>query len=226
MRISTVVPLYNAAPFVGEALDSILAQTRPIDEIVVVDDGSTDGGADLVARHVPAVRLLRQDNAGPGAAVNRGIAAATGDVLAFLDADDLWLPDRVALGAAALAADPDLDGVFGHITQFRHADMAAAALADGVPQPGLCRDTLLIRRDAFARFGLFDEGLRTADFIPWFSRAMTLGLRIVTRPEVMARRRLHASNTGILRRHEQQQENLAGLKRALDLRRQRKQPPG
>lgn len=92
-KISVVVPLYNKAAHVRRALDSVAAQTLQDFEAIVVDDGSTDGGASVVEEYAGArFRLVRQPNAGPGAARNRGIRESTGDVLAFLDADDEWLP--------------------------------------------------------------------------------------------------------------------------------------
>lgn len=94
MRVSVIIPLYNKAPYVGRALDSVAAQTFRDFELIVVDDGSTDGSGQLVADYADArVRLIRQPNAGPGAARNRGIAEAGGELLAFLDADDEWTPE-------------------------------------------------------------------------------------------------------------------------------------
>ena len=96
-RVSVVVPLYNKEPYIGRALDSILAQTLAEIEVIVVDDGSTDGGAGVVsARRDPRVRLIRQDNAGPGAARNRGVREARADLVGWLDADDSWEPGYLA----------------------------------------------------------------------------------------------------------------------------------
>lgn len=102
-RVSVIVPLYNKARHVRRALDSIAAQTFRDFELIVVDDGSTDGGAELVESYTDArTRLIRQENAGPGAARNRGVAEAVGEIVAFLDADDEWLPQYLARAVSTL----------------------------------------------------------------------------------------------------------------------------
>jgi glycosyltransferase involved in cell wall biosynthesis len=107
-RISVVVPAYNAAATIVPALRSALAQSRPPDEVIVVDDGSQDGTADLIERELPDVKVLRQTNAGPSAARNTAAQAAQGDWLAFLDADDVWLQEKLALQLAALSDVPGI----------------------------------------------------------------------------------------------------------------------
>ncbi|MFN3325129.1 MAG: glycosyltransferase family 2 protein [Bryobacteraceae bacterium] len=103
MRVSVIVPLFNKGPYVGRCLDSIAAQTYSDFEIIVVDDGSTDEGPSVVAsRTSPRLRLIRQKNAGPGAARNRGAAEARGELLAFLDADDAWHPEYLESSVVAL----------------------------------------------------------------------------------------------------------------------------
>src|SRR5579863_4931679 len=94
--VSVVIPTYNYARFLGQAIDSVLAQTCPVKEIIVVDDGSTDDTFNVLARYGPAVRALKQKNCGPAAARNRGVGIAGGDLIAFLDADDFWMPDKLA----------------------------------------------------------------------------------------------------------------------------------
>jgi hypothetical protein len=109
MIVSVIIPLYNKAPYIHRTLDSVLAQTFCEYELIVVDDGSTDGGGDIVASHFDArVKLIRQENAGPGAARNRGLREAKGEIVAFLDADDEWLPDFLALSTKYLHLHPDV----------------------------------------------------------------------------------------------------------------------
>jgi glycosyltransferase involved in cell wall biosynthesis len=105
LAVSAIVPLYNKRDTVVEAVESILAQTRPPDEIIIVDDGSTDGSGELILERYgsnPLVRLIRQPNRGVSAARNAAIAASTSPLLAFLDADDKWLPRRVEIQAALM----------------------------------------------------------------------------------------------------------------------------
>ena len=98
--ISVVIPCYNAAAFLKEAIDSALAQTRQADEIIVVDDASTDGSVEVALSYGDRIRLLRSPNAkgtGHGATANRGVMASRGDYIAFLHADDIWLPQHLVV---------------------------------------------------------------------------------------------------------------------------------
>lgn len=190
--ISVIVPVYNCERFLAEAVASVRAQGVPVHELIVVDDGSTDGSA-AIARSV-ADRVISQANLGIGAARNTGIAAAGGDLLAFLDSDDLWSPDKLALQMAALDADPSLDMVLGEVVQFR-GDVTAAG--DGEREPGYLAGAMIIRRAAFDRVGTFDPTLRVGEFIDWHARAVDAGLRSRMIPAVVLYRRLHDANLGL-----------------------------
>jgi len=105
--VSVVIPCYNAAPFLRETLDSVLNQTRPILEVIVVDDGSTDDSAAIADSYGPPVRVIRQKNQGESVARNRGMDEAQGEWVALLDADDRWLPNKLERQVAALREGPD-----------------------------------------------------------------------------------------------------------------------
>ncbi|MCB1713751.1 MAG: glycosyltransferase family 2 protein, partial [Candidatus Competibacteraceae bacterium] len=99
VTISVIIPAHNRAHTLPRALDSVLAQTRPADEVILVDDGSTDDTAALLQAHYPTVRYLHQPNQGVSAARNSGIRLARGDWIALLDSDDAWLPHKLACQA-------------------------------------------------------------------------------------------------------------------------------
>ena len=205
--VSVVVPVFNGARYLTEALTSILEQTHRGLEAIVVDDGSTDASAAL-ARSLadPRVRVLSQLRQGPGAARNHGVAQATGHYLAFLDADDTWEPRKTERQLAALAADPGLDMVFGHAVHVQATEVGpdAGTMRCSEPVPGHCLGTLLIRAAAFRRVGPFATRWRLGEFLDWHARAMDGGLRQVTLPDVVLHRRLHDANLGVRARPAQQ----------------------
>lgn len=110
--VSVVIPCYNGAAFLRETLDSVLAQTHPVLEVIVVDDGSTDDSAAIAESYGPPVRVIRQANAGESSARNRGIDEAKGSLVAFVDADDLWEPEKLAIQANRFHRQPDLVCVY------------------------------------------------------------------------------------------------------------------
>jgi glycosyltransferase involved in cell wall biosynthesis len=220
--VSVIIGAFDAEAYLGEAIDSVLAQThRPL-ELIVVDDGSTDGTAAVAESYGDPVRCIRQANGGMAAARNRAVPEARGDFLAFLDADDRFTPTKLADQLAVFAERPDLDIVFGHVTEFLSPDLDDAARAllreprrDAPwPTPNL----MLVRRDAFLRVGLFSTELKVGIGVDWCARAGELGLRSVVPPLVVLERRLHAANNGI-RRRDARPQYLHVLKASLDRRR-------
>lgn len=197
--VAVIVPAWQAARTLGETLAAILAQTLPPAELLVVDDGSTDATAEVALQ--AGARLLRQENRGVAAAVNAGVAATTAPLLAFCDADDLWMPDKLAL-QVALLADPAVDAALGHFESFVCPSLTperAAGLRVPGRQAGWMRTCLLVRRTAYARVGDLDPELRMGETIDWFDRAKSAGLRFAMAPQVVMRRRLHPgslSNSG------------------------------
>ena len=187
--VSVVIPAYNAERFIAEAIESALAQTHPSLEVVVVDDGSTDGTA-AAAEGYPGVTLLRRPNGGIGAARNTGVAQATGDFLAFLDADDVW-PAGSLSALLAEAEESGADAVFGQVVQF------GEGRADDAPTAAPIASAGIFRREAYDRVGQFREDIKVGEFIDWWARAQEAGFRVSTVPVVTLRRRIHTTNTGI-----------------------------
>jgi glycosyltransferase involved in cell wall biosynthesis len=225
MRISTIMAAYNCERYVAQALESVLAQTLPSDEIIVVDDGSTDATPDVLRKFATHVRIIRQQNYGAARALNAGIAESNGDALAFIDSDDLWLPEKLRLQSAMLSTERELEAVFGMMQQFIspdiHPETAGQYVVPNSPQPGISKDALLVRRDGFERIGPFNEEVVVTDFVDWYARAIALDLRWRMLPEVVALRRHHPGNTGRQNRLKQQAETLQALKQSLEMRRRR-----
>lgn len=222
--VSCIVPCFNGAQYLDEALGSILTQThRPL-EVIVVDDGSTDDSPAIVRRYGDGVRYHRQDNRGPGGACNTGVELATGDYIAFLEQDDLWLPDKTRRQLEELATNPQLGFCVSHVQNFWVPECAADAAryrdhAAMRPVPGYVVQTLLVRHDALRRVGRFDEALHFAFASDWFLRAGECGVVGALLADVLTRRRLHAHNFSRRNRSASHAQFLHVVKAALDRRR-------
>lgn len=223
--VSVIIPIYNCERYLAEAVESVLAQTyRPI-EIIVVDDGSTDGSAGVAKSFADSqVQYFYQTNSGPGAARNQGANLARGSIFAFLDSDDIWLGDKLTLQMAAFESNTELDMVFGHVRQFHSPEMVAYLKAkmdhDREIMPGYLASTFLIKRESFFHVGPFATNWRVGEFIDWYSKAMETGLESLMLPEVVTKRRLHTTNMGI-RERRSQTDYVRILKAALDRRREK-----
>jgi glycosyltransferase involved in cell wall biosynthesis len=220
--ISVIMPAYNAAPYVGEAIDSVLSQDYEPIELIVADDGSDDGTGEIVKSY-SAVRYFFQPNAGNGAARNRAIREARGDFFAFVDADDRFTPGKLTLQKEALDADPTLDMVFGMVREFMSPELDEAVRRSirppaPEPMPWLSPNVMLIRRAAFERVGLFSDSLRVAVTVDWSARASEAGLRHTVLPQIVLERRLHDQNNG-LRERDSRSQYLQVLRAAMERRR-------
>jgi glycosyltransferase involved in cell wall biosynthesis len=221
--ISCIVPVYNGEHYLAAALDSILAQPyRPL-EIIVVDDGSTDGTATVVSSYGSQIQDVRQGNAGPAAARNLGLNMARGDYVAFLDADDLWHPEKMERQMARFRDRPELDICVAHVQNFWIPELKEEAerfrnhrLAK--PVPGYVTGTLLARKALFDSVGYFNTDLKHGDAQEWFIRVAEQGAVMELLPDVLLYRRLHLSNFSRAVRNVYQ-DHLRIIKASLDRRR-------
>lgn len=172
LRISVVIPVYNGAATIGRALDSVLAQHYSAHEVIVVDDGSQDQTAEVVRRYSGRVRYVRQDNAGPSAARNYGVKLATGDWIAFLDADDWYYPERLARHARMIEVDPDLDFLVGN---FDYRDAEGQLLHDSMSATALGRELL-------ERYGATGQGMIGQEALGRFIAEQFSDTRTLTLP--------------------------------------------
>jgi glycosyltransferase involved in cell wall biosynthesis len=215
--VSVVVAVRDGEGYLAEALDSILGQSVPPGEVVVVDDGSTDSTQAVLEPYARRVRIVAQDPEGAAAALNRGVAASTGELLAFLDADDVWPPTSLECRVTRLAVPDRPEAVFGRIAQFVSTELDPAEARefrfDPTPVHAPMFQTMLIRRRAFDRVGPLDTDYVIGANIDWMSRARAAGVGTAQVEDVVALRRLHGSNLGVTERH-RQTEDLVRVVRA------------
>ena len=197
---TALIPAYNAADFIGEAIASIRAQSVPPTQIIVVDDGSNDGTGDVVRSNGDDIIVIRQENRGVGSATTAGFAAATAPLVATLDADDIWLPHKMETQLARLAGEPALAGVFGNILAFHRTRQETT----GSPVEGWLRSTMAIRRAVFEQAGpIIDPPGGCGDMVDWLARVREGGHRLAMLDETLALRRIRPgslSNSGAAKR--------------------------
>lgn len=201
--VSVIVPAYNVAEFIGDALNSVLAQTFTDHEIIVINDGSPDTEAleKVLAPYLSRIVYLKQENRGVSAARNTGIKAARGSLIAFLDGDDSWLPHYLEVQVPRIQADPSIDVLYPNVVMFGDSSEAGEEFMTICPSNGeVTFERLLLqecnvsncsiaRRETIMRAGLFDESLRSVEDFDLWLRVMKQGGRIVYHREVLARYR-------------------------------------
>lgn len=213
-RVSAIITAYNSEAFIAEAIDSVLKQSRVVDEIVVVDDGSTDGTRRVVAEYAEqGIKFIQQHNRGAGAARNKGIRETSGEFVAFLDADDMWLPDKTLLQVNYLNAHPETALVSG-FSRWWNMTKGTVRISGKVPESmhALRREILvhnvlgnpsmaMIRRSALAEVGLFDEGIRWGqDWELWIRLTQRYNAAMIPQPLTVYR--WHNDNLSHVRRSE------------------------
>lgn len=220
--ISVIIPVYNGAAFVATAIESVLCQDYQPFEIIVVDDGSTDDTAAVVSQFGDSVRYLYQTNSGPAAARNTGINAATGELIAFLDHDDFWTPDKLSVQARYLQCHPEAGYVLARMRVILEPgmDWPSSLNREHYAQDsiGFLLGTVLIRQAALMQVGFFDPTLYTAEDVDWFARAQDYGIQKGLIDAVLLHKRIHGANISLTAR-----ENTQNLLRVLRRSTRRKQ---
>jgi glycosyltransferase involved in cell wall biosynthesis len=195
--VSCIVPVWNGERYLAEALESIFSQTYPHIEIVVVDDGSTDGTPAILSSYSDRILTIRQTQAGPAVARNLGIEKAKGVFIAFLDSDDLWEPRKTELQLARFHQRDDLSICLCHVKNFWSPEIELPEQRGeerGEAVSGWFAQSMLVRREAFKSVGAFDVSLHHREAMDWLRRAGDFGLAVDVVPDILVHRRLHLTN--------------------------------
>lgn len=218
--VSVVIPARNSALHLAETVASVQAQTVAVESIIIVDDGSTDDTANIAIRFGGKVKYIRQEQAGAAQARNCGVQHVETGYLAFLDSDDLWMPQKLEWQVAELANCEQPAMIYGHAVQFASPELSAAEVAQlkfsTAPMPAICASALLMRTAEFRRAGVFNAALATGEFIEWYARAQALGIATRMLAPTVFHRRLHRGNHG---RSQTRAHYARALKGVLDSRR-------
>lgn len=221
--ISVVIPIRNGERYLPDAIDSVLAQTRGRHEVIAVLNGSTDRSREIAAAFGGSVRTVTQLATDIALARNHGVSLARGDLISFLDHDDVWDPEMSATRLARFDADPELGIVRTAAQNFLSPDLAPDREATlryvrGPIEAELAGATM-VRREVWAHVGEFSAALAVGEFLEWMLRARRLGVResVVSRP--LLRRRIHADNTTLKAGVEGLRDYTKVLKAELDARR-------
>jgi glycosyltransferase involved in cell wall biosynthesis len=206
-KVSVIIPTYNYGRFVGEAVQSVLAQTFPAYEVIVVDDDSSDNTEEIIAKFGDKVKYIKQKNGGVGMARNTGVKHSSGDFIAFLDADDIWLPQKLERQIQLFQNDNEIGLVTGGMREFGKNGETIAKYQNG--QNGWCAEnillfesvtigpgsTALIKREVFETVGGFDETKEMHPSEDWeFCYRVARIFKLAYLPELLVEYRNHGNN--------------------------------
>jgi len=196
--VGVVVRTLNSSRYVAASIESVLSQSAPPGEVVVIDGGSTDGTLGVLASFGDQVRVVRQRRSGLAGAAQDGVDAVTLPIVAFQDSDDLWPRERLRDMLCALEQHPEWDGVMGRVEHFISPDLApddaSRFQVPQGPQPGVGLPSMVVRRSAFRRAGEFLDGLSAGEYLEWSDRASRAGVHIEPVSTLCVRRRVHLHN--------------------------------
>jgi len=190
--VSVVIPAFNAAGYIGAALESVLQQRSGEQQVIVVDDGSTDDTPRILAGFGARITVVRQENRGPAAARNAGLDLSEGEFITFIDADDLWPHGRLDGHLAYLRSHPGTEVLLGAIQHVRDVDGGWEPY--GEPFHAMSLPSGIFRRDLFLSVGRLDESLFYCEDVDWFFRARRAGVALAKTPEIGLYHRRHRHN--------------------------------
>jgi glycosyltransferase involved in cell wall biosynthesis len=222
--VSVIIPAYNSERFIAEALESVRQQNYEPLEIIVVDDGSTDGTRSCVKRLGKDISYTYQSNRGPAAARNTGIGIAGGELIAFLDADDYWPVNKLKVQLARMKRDPAIEVVLGRIQCtgiLTQADRAIRFEGPDNTMISICLGSGVFRKSVFDKVGLFDEALRHYEDHDWFLRAREKGVSMIILKDITLHNRRNEYSMS-RRKSKNDPTMIQILKKSLDRRRREK----
>lgn len=196
LSVGVAVPVYNGERFLAATLRSVLAQTYPVSDVLVLDDGSEDASAAIAREIGSPVRVVRLPHVGVGPARSQAIGLVSGDCVVPLDADDLLTANSLEVRMDVLRRRPEVDVVFGHVRSFARC-IEDEPVALDQSRPAHVPDAMLIRRAAYERVGPFAAGLRVAECLDWLLRAREIGLGEATVEAQVLWRRVHGANNSL-----------------------------
>ncbi len=195
--VSVVIPAHNGARFIAQALESVFAQTMPVHDVWVIDNGSTDATRDIVAAF-PGVSYIHTETANVGAARQQGVEHSSGQYIAFLDQDDTWVPHKTKQQVSYLESNPQAGAVIGSQRMFVDSGSVKPHWLKesflNTPLPGYLPSALMVRREAFETSGGFNTHYLMNSDVDWFFKAQQTGLNVGMVDCVVVEKRIHADN--------------------------------
>jgi glycosyltransferase involved in cell wall biosynthesis len=222
-NVSVIIPLYNQANYVEEALISIFNQTYKINQIIVVNDGSTDNGLEIINKFSDKIMIINKSNRGIQDTIYEGLKKTTGNFISFLDADDRWIKNKTEIQLELLSKNADIDMVFGNARRFNMGvenNIVKERIIDVMP--GNTRVGGMFRRSVFEKVSYKSESSDVHEFMDWLIRAKDANLKSLNHQHIVFERRIHDNNQGVINKETQRQQYFNTIKASLDRRRANK----
>lgn len=224
--VSVIIPVYNGQQYLKESIESVLLQKSVAFELIIVDDGSTDSTREVVSTYVDnkIVRYVYQENQGLAASRNKGISIASGNYIAFNDADDIWVEDKLSTQMAIMETQPSVEMISGRVRQFISPEIPETehgkyTFLDVDMQTNLIPCSLF-RGEVFVKHGMFDTNLKIGQDMSWLLQAKNMGLIIHPLPKLVYYRRLHPNNIGRIHQSLNYRARFQILKKSIDEKKQ------